>query len=69
MFNLRTRVISRALELLPTAFFRKLMENRFINFGVETTNICNADCTFCGYRFMERRKTTFAPPEQPLVIN
>lgn len=32
------------------------MEHKFINFGVETTNICNANCTFCGYRYMQRPK-------------
>jgi radical SAM protein with 4Fe4S-binding SPASM domain len=32
------------------------MEQKFINFGVETTNTCNANCSFCGYRFMERPK-------------
>lgn len=24
--------------------------------GIETTNICNADCVFCGYQYMERPK-------------
>ena len=32
------------------------MEKTFINFGVETTNLCNANCSFCGYRFMQRPK-------------
>lgn len=27
-----------------------------INFGVEVTNICNANCKFCGYRFQTRKK-------------
>jgi radical SAM protein with 4Fe4S-binding SPASM domain len=62
LFNRRTKVVERALQMLPVGFFRRLMESRFINFGVETTNICNADCTFCGYRFMERRKTVMKWP-------
>ncbi|MBS4048016.1 MAG: radical SAM protein [Alphaproteobacteria bacterium] len=57
LFTLRTRLIDKAARMVPVAVYRRLMESRFINFGVETTNICNADCTFCGYRFMERRKT------------
>lgn len=36
------------------------MESRFVNFGVETTNICNASCSFCAYRFLERPKTVMA---------
>lgn len=62
MFTRRTRVIEGVLGWLPVSFFRRLMERRFINFGVETTNICNADCTFCGYRFMERPKTVMKAP-------
>ena len=41
---------------LPRGAVRKLMERTFINFGVETTNLCNANCSFCGYRFMQRPK-------------
>jgi radical SAM protein with 4Fe4S-binding SPASM domain len=62
-------VVSRALEILPLAFFRKLMEHRFINFGVETTNICNADCSFCGYRFLERKKTVMKAPVYEKAIS
>ncbi len=54
--RLRARVASATAALLPVWALRKMMEQTFINFGVETTNICNANCTFCGYRFMERRK-------------
>lgn len=61
-FTLRTQIVNRALRLLPVTFFRNLMERRFINFGVETTNICNADCSFCAYRYMERPKTVMKWP-------
>ena len=44
------------LKLIPIYFFRKILEHRFINFGMEITNICNANCTFCAYRFQEKRK-------------
>lgn len=57
---MRLRACARAASLIarnmPVWIFRKMMEGTFINFGVETTNICNANCTFCGYRFMERPK-------------
>ncbi|MDK1022138.1 MAG: radical SAM protein [Candidatus Hydrogenedentes bacterium] len=55
--RLRSRIASTITEFVPIWVFRKLMEHKFINFGVETTNICNANCTFCGYRFMQRPKT------------
>jgi len=55
-------MLQRALGRLPTGFFQRLMEHRFINFGVETTNICNADCSFCAYRHMERPKTVMKWP-------
>lgn len=54
--RLRARVANVIARRTPLWVFRKMMENTFINFGVETTNICNANCTFCGYRFMERPK-------------
>jgi radical SAM protein with 4Fe4S-binding SPASM domain len=52
--RLRSRVADVIARLMPTWLLRKGMEQTFINFGVETTNICNANCSFCGYRFMER---------------
>lgn len=55
--SLLRRLIASGLRLVPVWFYRRLMESRFINFGVETTNICNANCTFCAYRYMERPKT------------
>ncbi len=54
--RLRSRVADFVARRTPIWVFRKMMEHRFINFGVETTNICNANCTFCGYRYMERPK-------------
>ena len=45
------------LKVLPNIFFRKIMESRFIDFGMEITNICNADCTFCGYRYQKKSKS------------
>ncbi len=44
------------LKILPKKFFKLILENRFISFGMEITNICNADCTFCGYSFQGKKK-------------
>jgi len=55
--SLRARLADLVCRLMPQGAFRRMMESQFINFGLETTNICNANCTFCGYRFMERPKT------------
>ena len=54
--RLRSRMADTVARALPHWMVRKLMENTFINFGVETTNLCNANCSFCGYRFMQRPK-------------
>lgn len=54
--RLRSRIAAVVTARLPARLFRAMMEHKFINFGVETTNICNANCTFCGYRYMERPK-------------
>lgn len=54
--SLFSRAASAVSRSLPVGFYRKIMERMFINFGVESTNICNANCSFCGYRFMQRKK-------------
>lgn len=61
--RLRGRIFNSVAEILPHAVIRNLMESTFINFGVETTNLCNANCSFCGYRFMQRPKV-----DMPLEI-
>ncbi len=58
--RLRSRAANAVAQLIPHRVCRKLMERTFINFGVETTNICNANCSFCGYRFMQRPKVQMA---------
>ncbi|HCP00906.1 MAG: hypothetical protein CL573_01795 [Alphaproteobacteria bacterium] len=52
----RSRIVDSIARILPHNILRNLMEKTFINFGVETTNLCNANCSFCGYRFMQRPK-------------
>ena len=56
--RLRSLIVDFIANLGPRRFYLQLMKHTFINFGVETTNICNANCSFCGYRFMQRPKTT-----------
>ncbi|MDC0625598.1 SPASM domain-containing protein [Alphaproteobacteria bacterium] len=36
---------------------KAIMKKNFLEFSYESTNICNANCSFCGYRFMKRKKT------------
>ena len=54
--RLRSRLFGAVMDTLPVWVVRRMMEYRFVNFGVETTNICNANCSFCGYRYMQRPK-------------
>ena len=44
------------LKLIPIYFFRKILEHKFMDFGMEITNICNANCTFCAYRYQKKKK-------------
>lgn len=37
-------------------FLESVLEKRFLNFGVEPTNICNANCSYCAYRFSKAPK-------------
>ena len=47
--RLRSHLADILARMTPTWVFRMMMQHRFINFGVETTNICNANCSFCGW--------------------
>ena len=38
-----------------------ITENRIMKLAVEATNICNANCIFCGYRHQKRNKYIFMP--------
>lgn len=50
------RLAVRLARVIPVPVIRWFMEQRFMSLGVEPTNICNARCKFCGYRFMKRSK-------------
>ena len=58
--RLRRKTVSLATKLVPRAAMMKMMESRFGYMGIEPTNICNANCTFCGYRFLEKPKSTMS---------
>jgi radical SAM protein with 4Fe4S-binding SPASM domain len=36
------------------------LEARIMELAIEITNICNADCSFCAYRYMKRQKHVLA---------
>lgn len=57
------------LKILPLYFFRKILEYRFINFGMEITNICNANCTFCAYRYQEKKKSVITMDNYKKLID
>ena len=44
-------------KFISSSIIKKFMKKNFLEFSFESTNICNANCTFCGYRFMKRKKT------------
>jgi radical SAM protein with 4Fe4S-binding SPASM domain len=37
-------------------FLESVLEKRFLNFGVEPTNLCDARCPYCPYRFSKEAK-------------
>ena len=41
--------------LLPKFFIKWLMKKDHTHLGFEITNACNANCSFCAYRFMKRK--------------
>jgi len=56
----KTRVYDILYRLCPEVIKRKTFNNACrslpTHFGIEVTNACNANCSFCGYRFQQRRK-------------
>ncbi len=58
---------SRLLQSMPLSkaeehYILKHVESRVPSLTLATTNICNARCSFCAYRFMKRSRAT-APPD------
>lgn len=40
---------------IPKKLIYFLMKRNYTDFGLEVSNACNANCSFCAYRFMERK--------------
>ena len=53
LLNFFFRIFS---EFFPKVILKKIMEHKFMDFGMEITNICNANCTFCAYRYQKKKK-------------
>ena len=56
----RHRALSIGIKFVPQVIVLKMMESRYGHLGIEPTNICNANCTFCGYRFLKKSKSTMS---------
>ena len=41
--------------IVPKSFIKWLMEKDNTHLGFEISNACNANCSFCAYRFMKRK--------------
>ena len=52
----KKRIKNFFLIFFPNFFLKKLMEKNYTDMGLEISNACNADCSFCAYRFQKRRK-------------
>jgi len=50
------RYLLGLLNLMPNFIVKKIMVKRFGHIGFELSNLCNANCTFCAYRFQKREK-------------
>jgi len=42
--------------IVPNIFVKKIMEFNYTDMGSEISNACNANCSFCAYRFQIRKK-------------
>lgn len=56
LFSHATRLVDRILAqlMIKPERFAKMQEIRPPGIGIELTNICNANCIFCGYQYQER---------------
>ena len=41
---------------IPNRLVIQLMEKYYTDMGTEISNACNADCSFCAYRYQKRKK-------------
>ena len=54
--NVLKKIFSIATKITPKVIIKRIMTKRFGHVGFELSNLCNANCTFCAYRFQERDK-------------
>jgi radical SAM protein with 4Fe4S-binding SPASM domain len=57
--KIKNRISRLARELFYSFFPDELCLNeikKLRSLSIETTNICNANCVFCGYQYMQRKK-------------
>ena len=53
--NFKSFILKRLNLFIPKSLIYFLMERNYTDFGLEVSNACNANCSFCAYRFMERK--------------
>ena len=41
---------------IPNTLIKKIMEKNYTHMGTELSNGCNANCSFCAYRFQKRQR-------------
>ncbi len=51
--NKKSKIIFN--KVMPNILIKWLMEKDYTHLGFEISNACNANCSFCGYRFMKRK--------------
>ena len=67
-FNIHN-LLNKLNFIIPKKFIIYLMEKNYTDFGVELTNACNANCSFCAYRFMTRRLNITPIKDFKKIIN
>lgn len=55
--TIKDSILNFLSKFVSLKIIKIFMEKNFLEFSYESTNICNANCSFCGYRFMKRKKT------------
>ncbi len=54
--NLAKRAAARAAALLPAPLLQWMLSRYPLHAGMELSNVCNANCSFCAYRYLKRAK-------------
>ena len=65
--------IDRAVSLTSFILKKKKVEKKlkkiFFGLSIETTNICNANCSFCAYQYQQRGTGTMSEKLFTKIIN